>query len=505
MAHAVSFPVRVPADHRGLTFWMKRTLEELAKLQSEIDSDNVHDLRVALRRCRSIAAALEEVDPHPDWEEMRDCARKLFRSLGDLRDAHVMVEWLNKLHPEDDLLKKRLLELLATAESTTQQKALHRAARFDQKRWKKLARSLNTRVRRVPPDGDAAHCLALERLEEARELHRRAMRTESVKPWHMLRIGVKRFRYTAESMLPTAHAEWSESLKRVQDVLGNIHDLDVLADLLKKARPEHSAELTEDWETRIDGERQENVQTYRQLSLGTASIWSTWLSGFPRENWELYAKARLRATRAATDAKTARSLVVTRLAMRIWSQLRRVKAGKIFSDGKERRVLEAAARLSGTRDPNAKTAREKSARTFLLKSPLPPRWSFAEWERMAWAIRFQRGAEPDRRNRRFSKLAAEQQARIRLLAGILRLAIEAQKCGVTASASVLLEPLPQGLLLHLRAVEDSPKNAARFTEAKRLLERSIGKTIFVQPEPNPDALKVREEPLEMPSVISIVQ
>jgi CHAD domain-containing protein len=505
MAHAVSFPARVSAEHRGLAFWMKRTLEELANLRSEIGTENVHDLRVALRRCRSIATVLEEADPHPDWEEMRDCARKLFRSLGDLRDAHVMAEWLNKLHPEEDALKSRLLELLAAAEKTAQEKALHRAARFDQKRWKKLARSLNRRVRRVPPDGDAAHCLALERLEEARELHRRAMRTDSIKPWHALRIGVKRFRYTAESMLPTAHEEWSESLKRVQDVLGNIHDLDVLRDLLKKARAEHSGQVNEDWEARIDGERQKNVETYRQLSLGTTSIWTAWLSEFPRKDWERYAKARLRATRAAMDAKAARSLVVTRLAMRIWSQLRLVKAGEIFSDKKERRVLEAAARLSGARDPNAKKPREKSARTFLLKSPVPPRWSFAEWERMAWAIRFQRSAEPDRRNRRFSKLAVEQQAKIRLLAGILHLAIHAQKCGVTASASLLLESLPQGLLLHLRGVEDSPKNAARFTEAKRLLERSLGKTILIQAEPDADALRARKQPLEVPPVISIVQ
>jgi len=35
---------------------------------------------------------------------------------------------------------------------------------------KKLSRSLSARMRRVPADGDAAYCLALERLEEAKRV-----------------------------------------------------------------------------------------------------------------------------------------------------------------------------------------------------------------------------------------------------------------------------------------------------------------------------------------------
>src|SRR2546422_10483745 len=49
-----------------------------------------------------------------------------------------------------------------------------------------------------------------------------------------------------------------------------------------------------------------------------------------------------------------------------------------------------------------------------------------------------------------------------------------------SSSSLRIDDLPQGLLLHAGGAEDSPKNAARFTEAKRLMERSLGKTILVQ-------------------------
>src|SRR5438445_13289686 len=250
---------------------MNRTLEELSEFRAEPDVHAVHDLRVALRRCRSIAAAIEEIDPHPEWQEMRRCARKLFRSLGDLRDTQVMTDWLNQLHPEADALKDRMLNWLASQETSAHEKARHRTVRFAEGRRKELSRSLSARMRRVPPDGHAAHCLALQRLEEAKELHRRAMRTESHRPWHALRIGIKRFRYSVECMLPTVHPELGESLKRGQDVLGNIHDLDVLAETLKKISKEAIA-ARPDWATRIEAKREKSVQTYRQMALGTASI-----------------------------------------------------------------------------------------------------------------------------------------------------------------------------------------------------------------------------------------
>jgi len=123
----------------------------------------------------------------------------------------------------------------------------------------------------------------------------------------------------------------------------------------------------------------------------------------------------------------------------------------------------------------------KSARTFLLRSPVPPAWTFAEWERVAWTVRFQRGAEPAVGHKRFSGLSIEQQVKIRTLAGILRLAVAAQRSGVNSGAPVKISALPQGLLLHLDGVEETPEIAARFAKAKHLLEVSIGKSILVQP------------------------
>jgi hypothetical protein len=68
-----------------------------------------------------------------------------------------------------------------------------------------------------------------------------------------------------------------------------------------------------------------------------------------------------------------------------------------------------------------------------------------------------------------------------LLAGVLRVAVAAQRSGVTSGAAIAIESLPQGLLLQVRGVEETPEIAARFTEAKYPLERALGKTLLVRP------------------------
>src|SRR5437879_12395169 len=102
MASVVALPSGSRPEHRGLSFWMDRVVKELENVRSSTSADAVHDLRVAIRRCRSVAAVLEEVDPDPSWRAMRKLARKLFRSLGALRDAQIMEEWVTKLAPPTD-------------------------------------------------------------------------------------------------------------------------------------------------------------------------------------------------------------------------------------------------------------------------------------------------------------------------------------------------------------------------------------------------------------------
>ena len=70
-----------------------------------------------------------------------------------------------------------------------------------------------------------------------------------------LRIGLKRFRYIVENFLPEQHAAWSDDLKELQDLLGEVHDLDVLWATALQVNAFPDAESRSKWHSRIIEER----------------------------------------------------------------------------------------------------------------------------------------------------------------------------------------------------------------------------------------------------------
>jgi hypothetical protein len=228
---------------------------------------------------------------------MRQVPKRLFCRLGALRDAQVLDEWVKQLAASEDPLRTKLHAAFAANEPDLRQRALRAAERFDEKSWSRLERKLRKRARVVPSSSLAAQCLAVERFEEARELHTRAQRTDKPKPWHELRIGLKRLRYTVESLLPEQYALWSDNLKRLQDLLGEVHDLDVLAATVKEVAAQDTTDVQNNWEEMIRRERSQRIETYRQLTLGKTSLWNDWRHGLPQgKRLALAAMARLRAS-----------------------------------------------------------------------------------------------------------------------------------------------------------------------------------------------------------------
>src|SRR2546425_3149545 len=429
MASATPLPSGARPEHRGLSFWMDRVLKELENFRASSDPDVVHDLRVAIRRCRSVAAVMEEVDPDPAWPAMRKLARKLFRGLGALRDAQVMDEWVKRLAPETDPVRTHLQTAFESNEPSLRENALRVADKFDQKSWKRLERALRQRSRLVPAGSLAAECLALERFETARDLHAKALRTEKSKPWHAMRIGLKCFRYTVENLLPEHYDAWGDNLKRLQDMLGEVHDLDVLAEVVRKSDFLETEDSLKLWQEIIGRERHERIETYRQLTLGKTSLWNIWRSGLPTNGrLEAAALARLRATARATDPHSRRTSLISRIAIALFDALRRADCAPAFADAGFRRMLLAAARLQGVDGAVPEESPQKSARKFLLSLAIPPGWTNEEWELLASAVRYHRGAEPSAKSGVFSRFSIERQGKIRALAGLLRFARALRKC-----------------------------------------------------------------------------
>ncbi len=478
MATVTTLPGARP-EHRGLAFWMERVQKELEDLRTSPDADTVHDLRVAIRRCRSVATVMEEVDPDPAWRQMRKAARKLFHGLGALRDAQVMAAWLKKLAPEGDPVGAQLQTSLEAEEPKLREEALRAAAKFDEKTWNRLERHLGQRARLIPVEGLAAECLAVERFEKAKELHAGALRTEKSKPWHSLRIGLKRFRYAVESLLPERYAAWSDNLKRLQDLLGELHDLDVLADAVQESDCVETEDSRRLWEETIGRERHERIETYRQLTLGKTSVWNEWRYGLPRNGrMEAASMARLRATARALDSHPRRTSRISRIAVALFDALRRADAAPAFSEPPLRRVLRAAARFRGISPAAGSKSPQRAARKFLLGLTIPPAWTNEEWELLTWIVRYHRGAEPKSARGAFSELPGGQQKRIRALAGLLRLARALRKCGVETGAGLRAENTAEAVILLLPGLSDSVETAERLAAGKHLLETYLERPII---------------------------
>src|SRR5580698_533704 len=264
-AQPVTLPAETPTKRIGLDVWMYRVLELAEEVQNGWKSREVHDLRVALRRCRTMADALSEVNPDRGWRELKKVSRKLFRALGELRDTQVEQEWLKRFSAAGDPVRKHVLKVLAGAQKEQRAKAGQALEAFDRKGWRKSVQRLRGKAQFFPLESVVFQRLALTRLNEAAELYERARRGRSRIAWHRLRIGLKGFRYTLENFMPQRHAPWSADLKRIQDQLGEVHEADVLR-----------------WFQLIEEARQPRLEKFRSVvgGGGKESLWLAWRAGF---------------------------------------------------------------------------------------------------------------------------------------------------------------------------------------------------------------------------------
>src|SRR5271166_1567011 len=385
----------------GLAYWAARVLEEADKASQDFAPDPVHDLRVAIRRCRSMADGFLSVDPDPAWRQMKKLGKGLFASLGELRDTQVMMEWIEKLSAEDDPLRHILLATLQEKEEDLKLVAKEAVDNFDRKRWMSLNAKLAERATRVPLEGPVFQYLALERWHEAHQLHGTALRNRSAVAYHQLRIGIKRFRYTVENFLPERHERWSRDLRDLQDALGEVHDFDVLWGLVK-SHPEVGLEERLLWQQTISAERQKRIAFYRKKMLGKESLWQKWRAELPSGGHLAEAALeKIRTWANFLDPDDKHAQLVTTLALEIYDGL--VRDGVLAESEVSRRILEAAAVMH-------EGGRRK--RGYRMIRNLKPQvgWSEEYLQCVAIVAHYHRGALPPSTHPIFAGLAAQRRA-----------------------------------------------------------------------------------------------
>lgn len=232
------------SDEAHLSYMLTRQLDSLLmhdpgmRVGGEIE--DVHQMRVATRRMRSILrVARPLVDP--EWAEpLRTRLDWLGRRLGDARDLDVQITYFHSqvddLPPKDRPALEEFVDYLRTKRARVQ-RALVRDLR--RSRYVRLINQLTLDVR-IP------HCIRTE--ITLRKLAGKAFRkfcqsvkhldeTASSAQWHSVRIRAKRARYAAElSALrvgPRA-TEFIERIKVIQDHLGDVQDAVIAEKLLRR-------------------------------------------------------------------------------------------------------------------------------------------------------------------------------------------------------------------------------------------------------------------------------
>ena len=208
-------------------------------MASTRDEDALHDLRVAMRRTRTVLEVGRPVFGRFYADQVRGALRDIQRATGTLRDEEVLLElmaslplgdanvqaWVQARQRRERTIRRALVRLIEAGELDRGRRLLDALLAFGvdpsrDKRLSKFARSAVERARR--------------RVERRREA-----RTDDPTALHQLRIAYKRLRYVVEvfsEALPSPLSALAQPASRLQNLLGSVHDVDVVIGSVRRAR-----------------------------------------------------------------------------------------------------------------------------------------------------------------------------------------------------------------------------------------------------------------------------
>lgn len=230
---------------------LERALEKAAPLlvaladdtAGTIGNEEVHDLRVALRRLRSWLRAARDLLQDDISRRELAALRRLARHAGAARDAQVQWHWLTAPGEPFSAPAARAAHRLAAARHAEYGAARERLQRRAADRWPALATSLAAALapqvdgaapppNTVPGESLAEHLAPVlaRHLASARSALDDIEHRTQVAAIHRARIQVKRLRYLVEAVgAPSRHVTSAvRHLRALQDTLGDLHDAHVM-------------------------------------------------------------------------------------------------------------------------------------------------------------------------------------------------------------------------------------------------------------------------------------
>jgi CHAD domain-containing protein len=214
------------------------------------DVEDLHDLRVASRRLREGLALFASCYPSAGINRLVRKTRQVTRLLGDIRNADEAVIYWESVTGRLDEEGRSELEKMTGSFRKNRKKLLRRLHAGLQKLSPPSLRDQYLRTINSPslfthpangidlfaPLAGFAKGSIDARLTDVMKYLPDARKSGEVESQHLLRIAVKHFRYRMEILAPligSRYAELHAAVKKYQEVLGTMHDLDVFAAIVR--------------------------------------------------------------------------------------------------------------------------------------------------------------------------------------------------------------------------------------------------------------------------------
>ena len=231
----------------------RQLLRQRSRVIRTGDRGAVHDLRVATRRLQEVIDFCGDALPHRPARRLARRARRIRRELGPLRNIDVLRELVARFSKELNATQRRSLapveRRLASDAAALRRPGDKDGARKGDARMKVPGvRKRIQALRRGPrlPASFSIRKRAAEVVEDRTVTLEAALweaRTGSPAALHALRIRIKRYRYALE-ILDRAGIRKARpaivSARSAQTSLGEVHDLDVFLELLRRRKPSAS-------------------------------------------------------------------------------------------------------------------------------------------------------------------------------------------------------------------------------------------------------------------------
>ena len=332
-------------------------------------------------------------------------------------------------------------------------------------------RELSSHYRHVASDRPACESLLLEIWDTVLDLHRHARKNRSRIAYHRLRIGLKKFRYAVENFLPSMYPGWAPDLKFLQDLLGEIHDLSVLEEMIVKESGISGGNARAAWMKKLEAERSSRLEQYRAKTTGKASPLWIWRAGLPAET-ELRSAGLSRLAEWAYFVTPDFSRVrrAARLSLQLYDGF--ANSGLIPHDANvgERSIFHAAALLQEVGHFKKGKAHHKQSYRMIRRIAPPAGWSKRDLELAALIARFHRRALPRPDHKILKKYEFPLRHSVILLAAILRFANALHGKAYRTIRRLEVEDCAGVIVVRAEGFPDRDPLCPKLAAARRLME-----------------------------------